>query len=177
MPTQTSVSAARHALWFPILVAATVAFSFGFACAVPFAAFGAAVALTLRRREALILTLALWLVNQIVGFTMLHYPWDATTFVWGAILGFVAVLATVVAQSITKRLDGMIVVPAAFAGAFLAYEASLYLVSALLMGGTEDFIPDIVLRILEINAAAFTGLLVLNRVAVITGLTARPAFP
>ena len=32
----------RHPLWLAFLVAASVAFSFGFACAVPFAAFGAA---------------------------------------------------------------------------------------------------------------------------------------
>jgi hypothetical protein len=170
----------RHALWLTILVAASVAFSFGFACAVPFAAFGAIVALTLERREGLFLTIALWLANQIVGFSVLGYPRTASTFVWGLVLGIVAVLATIVAQSITQRLDshrGVVVVPAAFAGAFFAYESSLFVVSAVLVGGTENFIPEIVVRILEVNAAAFAGLLVLNRVASIVGLAARQAFP
>jgi hypothetical protein len=170
----------RHTLWLTILVAASVAFSFGFACAVPFAAFGATVALTLERREGLLLTVVLWLANQVVGFTVLGYPWTASTFVWGAVLGVVAVLATIAAQSIARRLADrgtVIVVLATFVGAFIVYEGSLFVVSAVLLGGTENFIPEIVVRILEINGAAFAGLLVLNRVAAIVGLTARPALP
>ncbi|HEY1505455.1 MAG TPA: hypothetical protein VGF92_14200 [Stellaceae bacterium] len=64
----------RHVAWLAVLVAASVAFTFGFACAVPFAAFGAATALTLNTRDALLLTVALWLVNQIVGFGLIGYP-------------------------------------------------------------------------------------------------------
>ena len=148
----------RHALWLAVLVAASVAFSLGFACAVPFAAFAAAVALTLGCREALYLTGALWLANQLIGFGVLHYPRDAGTFTWGAVLGIVAVLTT-------------------FAGAFIVYEGSLFVVSATWLGGTEVFAPAIVIRILAINAVAFAGLLVLNRFGGVAGLTAKPAFP
>lgn len=176
-PTATSPDW-RHTLWLTFLVAACVAFSLGFACAVPFAAFGAAAALTSGRREGVWLTIALWLANQIVGFAILGYPWTATTFVWGGILGGVAVLATMAAQLATRQLhrNGFaIVAPAAFAAAFIAYEGSLFVVSAVLMGGTEDFVPTIVARILEINVAAFAGLVVLNRLASVAGLTAKPA--
>ena len=44
----------RYAAWLALLVAASVAFTLGFACAVPLAAFGAATALTLPRRGALL---------------------------------------------------------------------------------------------------------------------------
>lgn len=168
----------RHALWLALLVAASVAFSFGFACAVPFAAFGAIAALTLTRRDALLLIGAVWLANQVVGFTVLNYPWTASTFAWGVALGVVAVLATIVAQSIARHLDGRgaaVVSLAAFAGAFVTYEGGLFVVAAGLLGGTEDFVPAIVARILEINAAGFIGLLVLNRLAIAGGIAAKSA--
>jgi hypothetical protein len=170
----------RHALWLVVLVAASVGFSLGFACAVPFAAFGAAVAVTLGRREALYLTGALWLANQVIGFGVLNYPWDPSTFTWGVVLGVVAVLTTFAAQSIAGRLGevgGVVIALATFAGAFVVYEGSLFAVSAAWLGGTEVFAPAIVVRILEINATAFGGLLVLNRLGGVVGLTARPAFP
>jgi hypothetical protein len=47
----------RHLFWLTLLVGASVAFSLGLACAIPFAAFAAAAALTLSRRDALILEL------------------------------------------------------------------------------------------------------------------------
>lgn len=168
----------RHALWLALLVAASVAFSFGFACAVPFAAFGAIAALTLDRRDALLLTGAVWLANQLVGFALLNYPWTASTFAWGLALGVVAILATVAARSIARQLEGRgtaVLTLGAFIGAFIVYEGGLFVVAATLLGGTEDFVPAIVLRILEINVAAFIGLLVLHRLAIAGGLVARPA--
>jgi hypothetical protein len=170
----------RHALWLALLVVASVAFSLGFACAVPFAAFGAVAALTLSRRDALLLIGAVWLANQIVGFTVLSYPWDASTLTWGVVLGIVAILTTLAAQAIARRLQGRgaaAVSLAAFVGAFIVYEGGLYLVSATLLGGTEDFTPTIITRILAINAAAFAALLVLDRLAVAGGLAAKPVLP
>jgi hypothetical protein len=149
----------RQWSWLILLLTASVGFTFSFACAVPFAAFGAVAALTLPRRDALLLTVALWLVNQIIGFGFMHYPWGATTFTWGAILGGIAVLSTVAAQA-TIREQGMIVTAtASFAAGFVVYEGGLYLISATVMGGTKDFGWAIVVRILEINAAAFVCLM------------------
>jgi hypothetical protein len=149
----------RHHLWLALLVAGSLVFTLGIACAMPFAAFGAIAAMTLPRRDALLLTLALWLINQIVGFAVLHYPWDAMTLTWGAILAAVAVLSTVAAQATIRRQALLTTAIASFAAAFAVYEGGLYLVSATVMGGTEDFAPAIVWEILGINAAAFAGLL------------------
>jgi hypothetical protein len=149
----------RYRLWLALLVAASIAFTLGFACAVPFAAFGASAALTLPQRDALLLTVALWLVNQVIGFTVLHYPWDGMTFIWGAVLGVVAVLSTAAAQTVTRGRSVIAASLAGFAAAFVVYEGSLYLVSALALGGTEAFTAAIVLRIFAINAAAFAALL------------------
>jgi hypothetical protein len=160
MPYLTSAFATngRRFLWLGLMVAASMAFTFGFACAVPFAAFGAIAALTLPRREALLLTVALWLVNQVIGFTVLSYPWDGMTFLWGAILGVVAVLSTVAALAVITQRSLVVSAPSSFGAAFIVYEGVLYLVS-IPMGATADFTAAIVVRILEINVAGFAALL------------------
>jgi len=168
----------RHALWLALLVAASVAFSLGFACAVPFAAFGATAALTLERRDALVLVGAVWLANQLVGFGFLDYPWTGDSFVWGMVLGAVAILCTLAARSAADRLerrDTIVAALAAFAAAFIVYEGGLFLVSATLVGGIEAFAPATVVRILEINAAGFIGLVILNRLGTVTGLAGATA--
>jgi hypothetical protein len=174
----TPPSGWRHPLWLGLLVAASVAFSLGFACAVPLAAFGGAAALTLNRRDALLLTAAVWLANQLLGFVVLGYPWTAETFAWGIALGAVALLATVASQLIVRRLadrGGAVIALATFIGAFAIYQGGLFVVAATLLGGIEDFAPAIVGRILAINAGAFAGLLALHRLATTIGLAARPA--
>jgi hypothetical protein len=162
MPYLTSAFAAgwRHHWWLGLLIAASLAFTLGFACALPFAAFGAVSAMTLPRRDALVLVVALWLINQVIGFAVLHYPWDGMTLAWGAILAGIAVLSTVAALVAAMQGRGLVVTAAtSFAAAFVIYEGGLYLISASVMGGTEDFAAAIVVRILEINAAAFVALL------------------
>jgi hypothetical protein len=167
----------RHPLWLALLVAASVAFSLGFACAVPLAAFGAAAALTLSRRNALFFIGAVWLANQIVGYAMLGYPWTVHSLAWGAALGVVAVLATLAARWAVLRLEGagqMVVPFAAFVAAFAVYEGALLVVAVALLGGTEDFTLAIIGRIFAINAVAMVGLLVLNRVGAVVGVVAAP---
>jgi hypothetical protein len=149
----------RHHLWLALLIAASLGFTFGFACAVPFAAFGAVAAMTLPRRDALLVAVGLWVVNQIAGFAFLHYPWDAMTLTWGAILGVIAMLSTGAAQAAIGHGGLVGAALASFAAAFAVYEGGLYLISATVMGGTDDFAASIVWRILAINAAAFVGLL------------------
>jgi uncharacterized membrane protein (DUF441 family) len=149
----------RHHLWLMLLVAANLAFTFGFACVVPFAAFCTILAMTLPRHDAVLLSVALWLVNQIVGFSFLHYPLNGPTLTWGVVLGTVAVLSTLAAQTAVHGRGFVTASLAGFAVAFVAYEGGLYLVSALWLGGTEDFTAPIVLRILAINTGAFAALL------------------
>ena len=166
----------RHPLWLALLVGASVASSLGLACAVPLAAFAAAAALSLPRRDAFVLILLVWLANQLVGFTVLRYPWTASTFTWGVVLGAVAVLATLAGQWIAGRLVDArraLTVTATFLIAFAVYEAALFAVSAALLGGTEIYTAAIQGRIFAINAAAFVGLLALNRLATSVGLVNR----
>jgi hypothetical protein len=158
-------------------VTASVVFSLGLACAVPLAAFAAAAALTLSRRDALLLILLVWLANQLVGFTWLDYPWIASTFAWGAALGIVAILATLAGQSIARRFRSparAVTFAATLLVAFAVYEAVLFAISATLLGGTEIYTAAIQGRIFAINAAAFVGLLMLNHLAASIGLARKP---
>jgi hypothetical protein len=167
----------RHPLWLALLVAASVVFSLGLACAVPLAAFAAAAALSLSQRDAPLLTLLVWLANQLVGFALLDYPLTASTFAWGAVLGIVAILATWAAQWIAGRLANAgrtLIVTATFLTAFAVYEAALFGVSATMLGGAEIYTLAIQGRIFAINAAAFVGLLMLNQLAASVGLARRP---
>jgi hypothetical protein len=112
----------------------------GFACAVPFAAFGAVSAMTLPRRDALLLAVALWLINQVIGFAVLHYPWDGMTLAWGAILGATALLSTAAAQAAMRGQGVVVTAATSFAAAFLVYEGGLYLISALCHGRNRGFL-------------------------------------
>ena len=168
----------RHWLWLAVLVGTSVAFTLSLACAVPLAAFAAAAALTLSRQDALVLVLAVWLANQLVGFTVLDYPWTASTFAWGAALGAVAILATLAGRWTVRRSMGRgraVGYLATFLVAFAVYEAALFAVSATLLGGTEIYTAAIQGWILAVNSVAFVGLLVLHRLAVSAGFVVRPA--
>jgi hypothetical protein len=168
----------RRSLWLGLLVGGSMVFSLGLACAVPLAAFAAAAALSLSRRDALILILLVWLANQLVGFTLLDYPWTASTFAWGAALGGVAILANLAGLSTAERCVNMahwVRFAATFLVAFAVYEGALFAVSATLLGGTEIYTGAIQGRIFAINAAAFVGLLILNHLAASVGLVNRPA--
>ena len=182
MQQQSSLTrrAPPHLLWVSLLAAASVMFSLGLACATPLAAFAAAAALTSSRRDALVLIISVWFANQLVGFSMLGYPWTASTFAWGVALGAAAVLATLAGQwTATRSADAARIVSFLTTGlaAFAAYEAALFVVAFTWLGGTEDFTVAILGRIFVINAAALVGLLVLHLLAVSIGLAANQTIP
>jgi hypothetical protein len=162
----------RRPFWLGLLIVSSIAFTFAFACAVPYAAFAAATALTLPRRDALILTGGVWLANQLTGFLFLHYPIDTIALLWGAALGIVALASLFAARITAARLRHMhpvVCCTLAFLAAFIAYEASCY-GFALVLGGREDFTLAIQTRILAINVCALIGLFAVNRVGALLRL-------
>ncbi len=170
MRNPEAVGGWRRPAWLAFLIVASFVFSLGFACAVPLAAFAAGAALTLQRRDALLVTVGVWLANQAVGFGLLHYPTDPTTLIWGVVLGVVTVAATAAAQMIAARLAHPLAAAlAAFAGAFIVYEGGLFL-AALRLGGMDAFAPDIMIQVLGLNLAGFAGLLLLDRIGGLLGM-------
>src|SRR6266849_5556558 len=120
-----------HPLWLALLVAASAAFSFVFACATPFAAFGAA-----------------------------------------------AVLTTVAARGVARRLAGAsdgVLALATLLAALMVYEGMLFAVAMAWLGGTENFTLPIVGRIFAVNVAVLIGLSALHRVGVAVGFVGPPS--
>ncbi|VTZ51679.1 conserved membrane hypothetical protein [Methylocella tundrae] len=168
----------RKPAWIALLAAASVAFTLGFACATALAAFAAIAALTMTRRDALLLVGLVWLANQSVGFGMLHYPWTADCLAWGGALGVIALLSVLAAEFGAKCLIGRnrtLASIAAFLAAFAIYEGLLFLTSIIAQSGAEDYSATIVGRIFAINAVAFTGLLAVSRIGASAGLVPAPS--
>jgi hypothetical protein len=152
----------RRLLWAVSLIAASILLSFAIACAAPLAAFAAVAALTLNRRDAAVLSAAVWLANQFVGFAFLHYPTDATTLAWGAALGVIALLSCESAGLVGRRVSGLVGAAAAFVAAFVVYESALRALTDLTGPATDHFTMAVVSRIFLTNAGAFAGLLTLK---------------
>lgn len=164
---QSSLSPAqdwRRPFWLALLIVSSVAFTLWFECAAPFAAFAAATALTLPRRDAVLLMLGVWLANQFTGFMFLNYPLDANTFAWGAALGATALISLLAARAVTTRFSNsspVLSITLAFMVAFAAYEASCYAFS-MVLGGVENYTLAIQSLIFALNVGALIGLFTLN---------------
>jgi hypothetical protein len=144
--------------WPALLLAAALLSSVTFACVTPFAAFAVLAAATMPLPRALAMVAGVWLVNQVLGFCALGYPFDGIALVWGAAIGVAALAGTAAAAAILARTRGWPLaagMAAAFAAAFIAYQALLFL-AALGLGGTENFTVDIVAKL----AVSDTGWLV-----------------
>ena len=148
------------AFCFLLLVAACALASFAFACATPFAAFAVVAAAMLPLRHALLCVFGAFLVNQGIGFGVLHYPVDANTLAWGLAIGAAALAATIIARLVIQGLRAVpqpVGLSLALLAAYATYE--LVLLSATpVLGGAASFTLAIVVRIGLIGVAWLVGL-------------------
>jgi hypothetical protein len=164
-------------LWLAILIGSSLLFSAGFACAAPFEAIGAAAAITLGRRDALLASGVTWLINQCVGYGMLGYPWTFTSVASGIALGAATLLATVAAGGTYRMrtaIPSVLRVGFAFIAAFIVFEAGIF-AAALLLGGLQDFTIGIISYVFVVNAATFVGLVVVYSLVTHKRFSAIPA--
>lgn len=134
---------------FALLVTASALASFVLACATPFAAFAVIAAAMLPLQSALLVVAGAWLVNQGIGFGVLHYPIDAATIAWGFVIGAAALAATLVAAFALQALRttrAPLALPVVLVAAYVAYELTL-LAATPMLGGTAAFTADIVARL------------------------------
>jgi hypothetical protein len=169
VPHRLAPVEARYAPLFCclLLTAACGLASFAFACATPFAAFAVVAAATLPLQSALLVTAATWLVNQAIGFGYLHYPIDASTILWGFVIGAAALAATgaaVAALRWTRHRGTVVALAAALVGAYVAYELVLFAATPFL-GGAEDFTAAIVGRLGVLSVIWTIGLVAACEVA------------
>lgn len=171
-------AAARSSLWVLIVTLSSVAFSFVFACATPFAALGALAGARMKTRPGLALIVAAWAANQIIGFAFLSYPRTSDSFGWGFAIGVAAFVATLAArQAAEVGRHPAISALFAFAAAFVVYEFVLFAATAILPSSAAAFSVPVISRILAINCAAFVGLLVIQRFGIWLGLQERTRSP
>ncbi|MGO9941372.1 MAG: hypothetical protein ACLPIC_01145 [Rhodoblastus sp.] len=153
--------ALRHSIGIAILllVAASVALTLGFACAVPLAAFATISALLFSRRAAVVAILSVWLANQAVGFCVMNYPVDFRTIAWGLALGGIALASTGAAAVVLSRLRSPAGLGLALVAGFVVYQGAIIAILLATGGDISYFGFAGLSRIFAINAAAFAGFL------------------
>jgi hypothetical protein len=145
---------------FALLTVSCALASFAFACATPFAAFAVVAAAMLPLGPALLVVTGAWLVNQTIGFGVLHYPVDASTIAWGFVIGAAALLSTAGASAVLRMLPQgrtPLMLAIALVVAYVAYEFTL-LAATPFLGGESAFTSVIVTRIGLTSAVWLAGL-------------------
>ena len=145
---------------FALLTVSCALASFALACATPFAAFAVVAAAMLPLRPALLVVTGAWLVNQSIGFGVLHYPIDGSTIAWGFVIGAAALAATAIASVLLRALPQgrtPLMLAIALIAAYAAYELAL-LAATPFLGGEGAFTAAIVTRIGLTSALWLAGL-------------------
>lgn len=134
--------------------------SFALACATPFAAFAVVAGAMLSLRPALLVVAGAWLVNQMIGFGVHHYPVDANTVAWGFAIGAGAIVATALSAAALRLLPlkrTPLVLALTLVCAYGAYELVLFAATPFL-GGAGAFTGAIIARLGFLNVVWLTGL-------------------
>ncbi len=157
----TKKTAPSALIWTAVLGASAIFGSYFFACVLPFAAIATISALTLDVRRGAALVVATWFANQVVGFTLMHYPQTVDTYALGLSLGLGALAAYGAARTVLRGNTSPLRIAAALSGSFVAYQLVIYL-GALGFGGVENFSPAIIEGVAFNDAIWFVGLAALN---------------
>jgi hypothetical protein len=133
--------------WALVLATATVVGSLAASCMMPFVALAVMSAATMTRPQAAMTLVAAWTANEAIGFTVLHFPVDASSFGWGA-AALVGALGTMLAASLMVARGRMSLarLAGAFVLGFAAYEGLMF-AWGLAAGGLATFTPAIVAQI------------------------------
>lgn len=176
-PEDQLSESSKTTVWIALITVSSVLFSLGFACATPFAALAAVAGSKMTRVNGLALVAASWLANQAVGYLVLDYPRTPDSFGWGIAIGAGALLATVAAHELNRlALRPIVNTVAAFAVAFVVYQAALYSATAVLSSG-GGFALSVILYVGKINVLGFAALLAVYHLAVAAGLMTAPTKP
>lgn len=176
-PAPQQRQAERRVAWIALIVGSGIGFSFFFACATPFAALATLAALKVERRDTIAIVGLVWLANQVIGYSVLGYPWTWDSAAWGLAIGASGLLALLAAIALAPTRSAPLAVSLPFIGAFATYELSLYGAACVLPGGAGAFSAAVVQQIFLVNLAALAGLLAAYQLARATGLLPRQEAP
>jgi hypothetical protein len=168
-----------RSLWISSLIVVGFLLSPAFHCGFPLAAFAAVAALTLNRRDALLLSGSVWLANQTNVLASLHHPATANTLAWSAALGAIALLSCEGAGLVARRMKGVAGACAAFLGAFFVYKGMIFGFGAAIgssAGHLDSWLATLP-RTFVTNVWVFAGLGALYALGAAVGFDRRPAVP
>jgi len=161
---------------FGLLTAGCALASLALACATPFAAFAVIAAATLPLQSALVVVTGAWLINQTIGFGVLHYPVDASTIAWGFVIASATLAATAVAKAVllaAQKAAFVIALATALIGAYASYELVLFAATPFL-GGEGAFTGRIVGYLGFLNILWAIGLVSACEITKFVSTTLRP---
>jgi hypothetical protein len=171
----------RTGLWSAGLVTLVLGGCLLIGCLEPLVAVAVIAAGALPLRRALLLTGAVWLSGQAIGFGLHHYPRDAQTISWGVGLGVAAFASAVAAAATLKSSAGRPIwlrAGAAFVAAFVANQLVILGAEQIVTGACEVR-PGVISLVGAVNAAWLAGLLafdaILRRAAAPLPAFGRPA--
>ena len=151
-----------NAIRSSLLGIASLALGAIFACALPFVALATAAARSLPASFAYGIVALTWLVDQTLGFTVRHYPRDASTFAWGAIIGVAVLGGTFAARRAPTFTLGFVLAFVVEQGVLVGYGALQHVKSA--------FAPTVIGEMALVNVVS---LAILVPLAFAPGLIAR----
>jgi len=162
-------------LWVVLLSGASAATTLALACATPFSALAAIAATRMPARAGVALMATAWAISQLVGFCVLDYPREPTTFAWGF-----AILTAAMAACLAARLGDRAVAghgPAmrlatAYGTGFVGYKATLLAWSFVLGGVHVAASPYYTVRQFGREAIILTALVALYALLVRAGVSA-----
>lgn len=104
----------------------------------PLVGFGAIAGITLTRKKALTMIMTMWLINQILGFTIHQYPLTISTIIRGGAL-LVTLLATLKPRFVASELKNHCLwLGMALIGGYVMYELTI-LLAGFFLGGEDSF--------------------------------------
>ncbi|AFZ47095.1 hypothetical protein Cyast_1126 [Cyanobacterium stanieri PCC 7202] len=165
-------------IWFITLLALGSFSNVVFTCALPLVGFGAIASKTLPKSKAITTISLIWLVNQIIGFTMRDYPLDFSTFAWGIVILLGGLLATIFGllqferQSKNFRQYLCAIVLILVIG-YIAYQAMIWL-GGVVLGGLHGFNVPVLWQVFYINALWTVALTLLHNLFIAQKLKFSP---
>ncbi|NEO58110.1 MAG: hypothetical protein F6K54_36680 [Okeania sp. SIO3B5] len=119
---------------------------------VPLVGFAAISGVTLNRKQAIISSIIIWLVNQFYGFTLRQYPQTLESFTWGFVMGLGTLLVTIVASIKPKSIEQKIWryylwLTASLVIGYVLFEGIILLTATLMVGDGHGLTVAILERI------------------------------
>ncbi|NEP74364.1 MAG: hypothetical protein F6K25_21055 [Okeania sp. SIO2G4] len=142
---------------------------------VPLVGFAAISGVTLNRKQAIISSIIIWLVNQFYGFTLRQYPQTLESFTWGIVMGLGTLLVTILASIKPKFIEQKIWryylwLSASLVIGYVLFEGIILLTTTLMVGDGHGLTVAILGRIFVKNIVWAIALTFLHSLLIWNGI-------